>query len=65
MGRIYSVNIDENEFVFKLIEELNKLDDDFKEYNTVLIYKNKFMDYNDFISDYKIENESIINAIIK
>ena len=65
LGRIYSVNIDENEFVFKLIEELNKLDDDFKEYNTVLIYKNKFMDYNDFISDYKIENESIINAIIK
>ena len=65
LGTIYDINIDENEFVWKLIEELKKLDNQFKDYNTVFIYKNKIMDNNDCLCDYGITNESIINAINK
>ena len=66
MGKIISINnINDNEYVWKIIEELEKIDSKFKIYNTILVYKNTVLENDDHIDDYGIENDSIINIIPK
>ena len=65
IGRIYTININESENVRKLKEELTKIDGKYRIYNTILIYKNKIMDDDEYLSDYELDNESLIDIISK
>jgi hypothetical protein len=65
IGRIYTINIDDSESIGKLKEELRKIDDKYKFYNTILFYKNKILNDDDYISNCGIDNESLINIILK
>ena len=65
IGRIYTINIDDSESIGKLKEELRKFDDKYKFYNTILFYKNKILDDDSYISNCGIDNESLINIILK
>jgi len=65
IGRIYTINIEDSEVIGKIKEDLRKMDDKYKFYNTILFYKNKILDDDDYISDCGIDNESLINIILK
>jgi hypothetical protein len=65
IGRIYTVIIDENEDIEKLKEELGKLDKKLSPDSTIFIYKNKKLDNSEFLKDVGIENECLINVILK
>ena len=65
VGTIYTININESEKIRKIKEELRKIDGQYKEYNTILIWKNKILDDDEYIDDYKIENENVINILLK
>ena len=65
VGTIYTININESENIRKIKEELRKIDGQYKEYNTILIWKNKILDDDEYIDDYKIQNESVINILLK
>ena len=65
IGRIYTININDSENIEKLKEELRKIDDKYRVFNTILIYKNQMLDDDDCISKYKLNNESVINIILK
>ena len=65
VGRIYTINIDDSENIGKVKEELRKIDDKYKFYNTILFYKNKILDDDEYISNCGIDNESLINIILK
>ena len=65
IGRIYTININDSETIRKLKEELRKIDEKYREYKTLLIYKNKTLDDDKYISDYELDNENIIYIISK
>ena len=65
IGRIYTIKIDDSENIRKLKEELRKFDEKYKFYNTILFYKNKILDDDDYINNCGIDNESLINIILK
>ena len=65
IGRIYTIKIDNAEPVSKIKEELGKLDNQYRTYNTILLFKNKILDNDDFIDDLKIENGNLLNVILK
>ena len=65
IGRIYTVIIDENEDVEKLKEELGKLDNKLSPDNTIFIYKNKKLDNSEYLKDVGVDNECLINVILK
>lgn len=65
MGKIYSINIKESDYVWKIIEGLEKIDSKYKIENTLLVYKNTVLDNDDFIDDYGIGNDSVVNIIPK
>ena len=65
VGTMYRININESENIIKIKEELRKIDGQYKEYNTILVWKNKILEDDEYINNYKIENESVINIILK
>ena len=65
IGRIYTVIIDENEDIEKLKEELGKLDNKLRPDNTIFIYKNRKLDNSEYLKDVGVENECLINVILK
>lgn len=65
IGSIYTINIKDSENIRALKGELRKIDNDFKEFNTLLIWNNKILDDDEYICDYKIGNESVINILLK
>ena len=65
VGRIYTINIDDGHGVANLKEELRNIDKKFRTDKTVLIYKNKMLEDDACINDLGIDNESLINVILK
>ena len=65
VGTIYTININDSEKISKLKGELRKIDDICKENNTILVWKNKILDDDEYIYNYNIENESIVDIILK
>ena len=65
VGTIYTININDSERISKLKRELRKIDDICKEYNTILVWKNKILDDDEYICDYNIENENVVDIILK
>ena len=65
IGKIYTININDSEYVWKIFEKMKKIDNKFKEDNTILYYNSNILDNNDFICDYQIGNENVINIMIK
>ena len=44
---------------------MRKIDDICKENNTILVWKNKILDDDEYICDYNIENENVVDIILK
>ena len=65
IGKIYTINIDDGHDIGNLKEELRKIDNKYKEDKTLLIYKNKMLKDNDCLIDLGIDNESLINIVLK
>ena len=65
LGTIYTISIDENEYISKLKEELRKLDKKYLENKTILIYQNRKLEDYDNFKELGIGDESLINAILK
>ena len=65
IGRIYTININDAEDVEKLKVELGKFDNKYKVNNTILIYKKKILNNDDYINELEIENESLIDVMLK
>lgn len=65
IGRIYTININDSENIRKIKDELTRIDGKYRPFNTILIYKNKILDDDEYLSDYQLDNESLINIISK
>ena len=65
IGRIFTVNIDEGYDIIDLKRKLNSLDRKYEEDKTIFIYKNKILEDDSSIHNYQLENESLINVILK
>ena len=65
IGRIYTININDSENIRMLKGELAKINGKYRIFNTILIYKNKIMDDDEYLSDYNLDNESLIDIITK
>lgn len=64
-GRIYTINIDDEQDIGKLKQELRKIDNKFRENITLLIYKGQILKDDDYIKNLGIGNESLINVLLK
>ena len=64
-GRIYTINIDDGHDIRNLKQELRKIDNKYRENKTLFIYNNKILKDDDYINELGIDNESLINIILK